>query len=88
MSVSRVNMITPSHWHDNYAITRDGQYVVTTTWDGEVLAFSTAEKKVVFKQKIADQYGYLAYDDKDDRFLLGDAMYNGTTYLRALVRAR
>ena len=78
--------ITPHHWHDNHALTRDGRHVVTTTWGGEILAWSTAEQAVVFRKKIASQYGYLAYDETNDRFLLGDATHDGTTYLRALVR--
>jgi hypothetical protein len=81
-------LVTQGHWNDNYDLTRDGLHVVTTTWDGEILAWSTVEKKVVFTEKIAEQYGYLAYDDRNDRFLIGDAMYNGTTHLRALVRVK
>jgi hypothetical protein len=79
-------LVTRNHWHDNYGLTRDGQYVVATTWDGEILAFSTATKAVVFTRKIAQQYGYLAYDEKHDRFLIADAVFNGTSTLRALVR--
>jgi len=78
--------VTPNHWHSNYALTGDGQYVVTTTWDGEILAWSTAEKKVVFREKIAAQYGFLAYDEASDRFLIADATSDGTTHLRALLR--
>ena len=39
-------------------------------------------------EKIAAQYGHLAYDPKRNRFLLGDATHNGTTYLRALTIKR
>jgi WD40 repeat protein len=81
------HLVTQGHWHDNYALTRDGQYVVSTTWDGEVLAWSTVSKAVVFTRKIAEAYGYLAYDEKHDRFLLADATSTGTSHLRALVRA-
>jgi hypothetical protein len=82
------HLITPDHWHDNYGLTRDGAYVVTTTWGGEILAFSTADERVVFRQKLADGYGYLAQDDEADRFLIADATSTGTSHLRALVRAR
>lgn len=40
---------------------------------------------MLFQQKIHEQYGYLAYDEQDDRFLIGNATV-GTTYLHALVR--
>lgn len=79
------HLIAPNHWNSNYALTGDGQYVVTTTWDGEILAWSTAEKKVVFRKKIATQYGFLAYDEAADRFLIADATIDGTTHLRALL---
>jgi len=75
-------LVTQQHWHDNFALTRDGRYLVTTTWDGELLVWSTAEKREVHREKLAAQYGHLAYDAKGDRFLLGDATHNGTTFLR------
>ena len=86
-SGGRSYLITPDHWHDNYDITNDGQFVVTTTWDGEVLVWSTEQKQAVYRKKLNPQYGYLAYDAMLDRFLLADATENGTSYLRALVRA-
>ncbi|APR82738.1 Hypothetical protein A7982_08087 [Minicystis rosea] len=82
------HLLTQNHWHDNYGLTRDGAYVVTTTWDGEILAFSTADEREVFRQKLANQYGYLAQDDEADRFLIADATSTGTSHLRALVRTR
>jgi hypothetical protein len=87
-AVGNDHMVTRNHWHENYDLTRDGQYVVSTTWDGEVVVFSTAEKQIVSRKKIAGQYGHLAYDEKNDRFLLGDVTHDGTTHLRALVRVR
>ncbi|MBI4951688.1 MAG: hypothetical protein HY908_06615 [Myxococcales bacterium] len=80
--------ITPDPWHDNFAESADGKLVATTTWDGELLAWSTEARRIVFRQKIASAYGYLAYDPRRDRFLLGDATGDGTTHLRALVRGR
>lgn len=76
--------VTNNQWHDNFALTRDGRFVVTTTWDGELLIWSTRLKRPVHRQKIAAQYGHLAYDPQRNRFLIGDATHNGTTYLRAL----
>jgi hypothetical protein len=78
-------LVAKAHWHGNYGLTRDGTLVVTTTWDGEILVWDTSEKREVFRKKIAEHYGYLAYDGRRNRFLIGDAMYNGTTQLRALV---
>lgn len=77
--------LTEKQWHDNYAMTKDGRYVGVTTWDGEFLVFHVREKQLVWREKIAPQYGYLAYDAKGDRFLIGDAMYNGTAFLRQVV---
>lgn len=82
------HLVTQGHWHGNYGITRDRRFVVTTTWDGDLLAWDTAEKRVAFTWKIAPSYGYLAHDELNDRFLIGDAHYQGTTKLRALVRTR
>jgi hypothetical protein len=78
-------LVVRNQWHSNFDLTKDGRYVVTTTWDGELVVWSTADKQTVHREKLAEQYGYLAYDAKDDRFLLGDAMYNGTTFLRQFV---
>jgi hypothetical protein len=78
-------LVVKNHWHGNYALTRDGARVATTTWDGEIVVWDTSAKREVFRKKIAAQFGYLAYDERRNRFLIGDAMYNGTTQLRALV---
>jgi hypothetical protein len=65
-----------------------GRAASTTTWKGDVLAWSNAEEKVVFTAKLGDGHADLACDEKNDRFLIGDASSTGTPHLRALVRVR
>jgi len=77
--------LTANEWHDNYCLTKDHNFVVATTWDGEVIVWRTKDVREVFRKKIADQYGYLAYDAAKNCILLGDATNNGTTFLRALI---
>jgi hypothetical protein len=79
------HLVERDHWNDNYGITKDGRWIVTTTWDGEAVAWSTERLEPVYRHKIASAYGYLAYDERGERFLLGDATHDGTTKLRALV---
>lgn len=79
------HLVAANHWHDNFALTNDGALLVTTTWDGEVIGWSTADSRRLFTLKWTDAYGYLAYDRKRDRFLLGDAVHDGTSFLRVLV---
>lgn len=73
-----------NEWHDNYAITTDGRFIASTTWDGELVVWSTQTITEIYRQKIAAGYGYLCYDPLMNRFLLGDATDKGTTFLRAL----
>jgi len=78
------HLLTQAEWHDNYCITKDGKFVASTTWGGEIVVWRTSDCHEVYRKKIADQYGYLAYDAEKNRILLGDATYNGTRNLRAL----
>ena len=79
--------LTQNQWHDNYCITQDKEFIVATTWDGELIVWRTDDCREVFRRKLASQYGYLAYDPQRSRVLLGDATRatRGTTFLRALM---
>ena len=77
--------LTANQWHDNYGVTRDGKYVGATTWDGEFAVWRLADAKEVFRLKMANQYGYLQYDEKKNCFLWGDATFDGTTKLKSIV---
>jgi hypothetical protein len=77
--------LTENEWHDNYGVTRDGKYVAATTWDGEFVVWRLADAKEVARLKMAEQYGYLQYDDKNDRFLWGHAGLGGITKLKSIV---
>lgn len=78
--------IIRDHWHKNYGITKDGRYIAMTIRAGDVLVWSTEQKRFVFEQRINRMYGLLVYDERRDRFLLGDRTPDGTRSLRALVR--
>lgn len=78
------HFITDNFWHKNRCITKDNKYIVVITWDGELIIWETSNYKRIYYYKLADQYGYIAYDSKLNRVLISDAVYNGTTYLRAL----
>lgn len=80
-------LIARDVWEDNYGLTKDGKYAAITTFDGHVQVWSTEEKKFVYTRKLALQFPYLAYDEINDRFLLGDSTEE-STYLRALVRRK
>ena len=83
-----VHRLTRNHWHDNYGLTSDGKLIAATNWDDEIVVWNAQTQKVVFRAKTTNHDnggGYLAYDSKHNRFLIGDSSYNGTTWLRALV---
>ena len=72
-------------WHDNFGMTKDGRFVAATTWDGDLIVWRIEDGELVFKRKMASQYGgYMAYDEVQNRFLIGDVVSDGTTFLRAL----
>ena len=77
------HLLTQNNWHQNYAVTKDGRFVATTTWDGELIVWRRKDQKQVFHQKMADQYGFLQYDPKFNRFLWADAT-TGSSKLMAL----
>ncbi len=81
------SLVCANHWHNNFALTADGKHVVTTTWDGEILVWSTGSKRVVSRQKWTQSYGYLAHDPPRDRFLIAEVVDSGTSFLRVLKRA-
>lgn len=81
------HLLTSNNWHENSGITSDGKIIVTTTWDDEIIAWNAETLKEVFRQKITNHHnggGYIAYDPKLNRFLIGDCS-SGTTWLRALM---
>ena len=74
-------------WHDNYGLTKDERYIVATNWDDDIQAWDAATGGEVFRYRTSNHSnggGYLCYDEKQNRFLIGDASYKGTTWLRAL----
>lgn len=77
--------LTQNEWNDNFCVTKDKKFVITTTRDGELIVWRTTDRKEVYRRKLATAYGFLAYDADRNRVLLGDALSNGTTFLRALV---
>jgi hypothetical protein len=80
----QVHRLTDNEWGDNYALTKDARYLAATTWGGELLVWRLADTKLVFEMKMAQQYGFLQYDPKANRFLWADATSAGTTKLKAL----
>jgi hypothetical protein len=80
------HLVAENNWPDNFALSSDGTLLVTTTWDGEVIGWSTTESRRLFTIKWTDSYGHLAYDKKRDRFLLGEVVSTGTSFLRVLTR--
>jgi hypothetical protein len=80
----RSHRLTHNQWHHNYGLTKDKRYVAATTWDGEFIVWRLSDAKEMARKKMARQYGRLQYDPKNNRFLWGDASYDGTTKLKIL----
>jgi len=80
------NYITKNYWQKNYGLDKSGRFVVYTNLTDELVVWDTKTKKNAFCSKITNHENgnYLVYDPKKDRFLIGDASHNGTTWLRAL----
>jgi len=84
-ATGRDHRLTQNEWHNNYCVTKDKKFIMTTTWNGELIVWQTDDCIEVYRRKLAFKYGYLAYDPDRNRVLLGDATHDGTTFLRALV---
>lgn len=78
------HFLTNNFWHNSRCITKDNKYIIVITWDGELIIWDTSDYKKVFYYKLSDQYGNLAYDSKLNRVLIGNVVYNGSTFLRSL----
>ena len=84
-------LLTDRPWHDNFGLTSDGNLIAATDWDDHVSVWDTQSRELLLRAQTTQHDnggGYLAYDPKYNRFLIGDCSYNGTSWLRALTITR
>lgn len=77
-----VHQLTENPLNQNYALTEDGTYIGTSTWDQRVRVWRMSDLKEVFNEKMGAHPVRLIYDPKENQFLVLDG---GNTFLRAVV---
>jgi WD40 repeat protein len=75
--------MTDNEWIDNYALTGDGANIAATTWDGELIVWRAKDQHQVLCVRLAQAYGYLAYDPDLNCVYIGDAT-GGTSWVRGV----
>jgi hypothetical protein len=81
------NLLTHDCWHDNYWITKDAKLIVAANWHDEIVLWDAESLQELARQRITNHHnggGYIIYDEPNDRFLIADPSYQGTTFLREL----
>jgi WD40 repeat protein len=78
-----VHTLVDNPLNEYYAISKDGRYIGTSTWDQRVRIWRTSDLQEVFNQKVGAHPVVLLYDSKKDQFLILDGM-DGDTCLHAI----
>jgi WD40 repeat protein len=76
-----VHRLTDNPLNEHYALTTDGHYVGTSTWDERVRIWRSADLKELFNEKMGKHPVLLFYDSKENQFLV---LSGGNTHLRAI----
>jgi len=82
-SKGEVHRLDPEPLNSNYALSKNGKYIGTSTWGQRVRVWRTSDLKEVFNEKIGTHPVFTLYDSINDQFLVVDGV-GGNTQLRAI----
>ena len=78
-----VHQLTKNPLNQDYALTVDGTYIGTATWDQRVRVWRTSDLQEVFNKVMGAHPVRLIYDPKENQFLVLDGV-DGHTFLSAV----